>query len=131
MLPRPELVDAVFVRGLTFEASHGYYEEERESTRRFRAHLELRMPLSAAAGSDQLEDTIDYFWLCETVLRIGTGSTFRLLETLCGAIAASIQTRYPRAVLVIEMEKLAPPCPGVPEACGVRLSFAPGAQSPT
>ena len=34
--------DAVFVRGLEFEASHGYTAAERRATRRFRVSLELR-----------------------------------------------------------------------------------------
>ena len=52
---------------------------------------------------------------------IGTKSTFKLLEALAGAIGAKIQELYPQATVAIELEKLAPPCPGVPAACGVRI----------
>jgi dihydroneopterin aldolase len=55
------------------------------------------------------------------VVGLGTRSTFRLLEALAGAIGHKIQELYPHARVVIELEKLAPPCPGVPAACGVRL----------
>ena len=34
---------------------------------------------------------------------------------------AAIQELYPRATVTVEIEKLAPPCPGVPASCGVRL----------
>ena len=41
-MPAPvERPDAVFVRGLEFEASHGYTAAERRGTRRFRLNLEL------------------------------------------------------------------------------------------
>jgi 7,8-dihydroneopterin aldolase/epimerase/oxygenase len=119
------LSDTVFVRGLEFEASHGYTAAERRATRRFRLSLELTTPLDAAAGSDRLADTIDYRRVCEIAVRIGTEETFRLLERLAARIAESVQEVYPRAEIVVELEKLAPPCPGCPESCGVRMSFPP------
>ena len=118
-------VDAVFVRGLEFEANHGYTAAERRGTRRFRVSLELRRPLEAAARTDELRDTLDYRKICEIAIRSGTESTFRLLEGLAGHVGRSIQELYPGTEVVIEVEKLAPPCPGVPEACGVRILIPP------
>jgi dihydroneopterin aldolase len=112
---------AVFVRGLEFEANHGYTAAERRATRRFRLNVELGVPLAAAAASDRLQDTVDYRRLCEVAVVIGTENTFRLLEALARRIGEGIQELYPTADVTIELEKLAPPCPGVPEACGVRL----------
>jgi dihydroneopterin aldolase len=116
--------DCVFVRGLEFEGNHGYSAAERRGTRRFRVHLTLELPLGAAASSDRIADTVDYFKVSEAVVAIGTKSTFRLLEALAGAIGAKIQELYPHAAVAIELEKLAPPCPGVPAACGVRLHLS-------
>lgn len=115
--------DAVFVRGIEFEANHGYTAAERRATRRFRLGLELRAELSAASRSDRIADTVDYRKVCETALEIGTKQTFRLLEALAGRIGEAIQELYPALEVIVELEKLAPPCPGVPEACGVRLQF--------
>jgi 7,8-dihydroneopterin aldolase/epimerase/oxygenase len=116
--------DCVFVRGLEFEGNHGYSAAERRGTRRFRVNLTLELPLGAAASSDRIADTVDYFKVSEAVVAIGTKSTFRLLEALAGAIGAKIQELYPHAAVAIELEKLAPPCPGVPAACGVRLHLS-------
>jgi dihydroneopterin aldolase len=115
------VIDAVFVRGLEFEGNHGYSAAERRGTRRFRVNLTLELPLAAAASSDRIADTVDYFRVSEAVVALGTKSTFRLLEALAGAIGAKIQELYPRVAVAIELEKLAPPCPGVPAACGVRV----------
>lgn len=115
------MIDSVFVRGLEFEGNHGYTAAERRGTRRFRVNLTLELPLSAAAASDKIADTVDYWKVSEIVVSIGTKSTFKLLEALAGSIAAKIQELYPQARVAIELEKLAPPCPGVPAACGVRL----------
>ncbi len=114
--------DAVFVRGLEFEGNHGVSAAERRGTRRFRVDLELTRSLADAARSDRLGDTLDYGVLCEVVLSLGTKSTFKLLEALASSMIDAIQARYPTAAVVLTLEKLAPPCPGVPEACGVRLT---------
>jgi dihydroneopterin aldolase len=115
------VTDSVFVRGLEFEGNHGYTAAERRGTRRFRVNLALELPLMAAVASDRIADTVDYWKVSEIVIALGTRSTYKLLEALAGAIGAKIQELYPQAQVVIELEKLAPPCPGVPAACGVRL----------
>jgi len=117
--------DAVFIRGLEFEANHGYTAAERQGTRKFRVNLELTLPLAEAALSDKIGDTVDYRKVCDVAVEIGTTRTFRLLETLAGHIAAAIQELYPRAGIEIELEKLAPPCRGAPAASGVRLRYPP------
>jgi dihydroneopterin aldolase len=121
----PLPADAVFVSGLEFEANHGYTAAERRATRRFRVNLELRSSLAQAASSDRLADTVCYRKICEAVVRAGTESTFKLLEALAGRIAAAIHELYPQTTVIIELHKLAPPCPGVPASCGVRLIFRP------
>lgn len=118
-------VDAVFVRGLEFEANHGYTAAERKLTRRFRVGIELRRPLQAAAASDHIRDTVDYRRVCDAVVEIGTTRTYRLLEALAGNIASALQDMYPDLAVLIEVEKLAPPCRGAPEASGVRIVRQP------
>ena len=115
------MTDRVFVRGLEFEGNHGYTAAERRGTRRFRVNLTLELSLAAAAASDRIVDTIDYWKVSEIVVALGTKSTYKLLEALAGAMGAKIQELYPHARVMIELEKLAPPCPGVPAACGVKL----------
>ena len=115
------MTDSVFVRGLEFEGNHGYTAAERRGTRRFRVNLTLELSLAAAATSDRISDTIDYWKVSEVVVALGTKSTFKLLEALAGAMADKIQDLYPACAVTVTLDKLAPPCPGVPAACGVRL----------
>ena len=119
------MTDAVFIRGLEFEANHGYTAAERRATRKFRINLELTLPLKAAAASDKIADTIDYRKICDLAVDIGTTQTFRLLEALAGHIASGIRDLYPNMGITIEVEKLAPPCRGAPLASGVRLTLPP------
>jgi dihydroneopterin aldolase len=117
-------VDAVFIRGLEFEGNHGWSAAERRGTRRFRVTLTLERDLSAASASDRLADTIDYYRVSEIVVKLGTASTFKLLEALAAAMASAIAELYPDAAITVELDKLAPPCPGVPASCGVRITRA-------
>ena len=114
--------DAILVTGIEFEASHGYTAPERNLTRRFRCHLELETDLGVASRSDRIQDTIDYRGVCELVVQIGTGQTFRLLERLAGAIADAIRERYPHTGVIVTIEKLTPPCPGTPVSTSARVT---------
>src|SRR5690606_18549558 len=105
--------------------NHGYSAAERRATRKFRVNLELTLPLKAAAASDKIADTIDYRRICDLAVEIGTTRTFRLLEALAGNNASAIPQLYPKMGIAIEVEKLAPPCRGAPEASGVRLTLPP------
>ena len=116
--------DSVFVRGLEFEGNHGNTAAERRGTRRFRVDLEILLSLAPPARSDRLVDTVDYWKVSEIVIGLGTKSTFKLIEALAGQMATKIQELYPHAAVTIQLEKLAPPCPGVPAACGVKLHRA-------
>lgn len=117
--------DRVFVRGLEFVGNHGYSAQERRGIRRFRVDITLSRSLAVAARTDRLADTIDYFKVCDIVVRLGTQSTFKLLEALAGAIAAELQALYPDVQIELSLEKLAPPCPGIPASCGVVLVVPP------
>ena len=119
------MIDSVFVRGLEFEGNHGNTAAERRGTRRFRVNVTLELSLTAAIASDRIVDTVNYARVSEIIVALGTKSTFKLLEALAGAIGAKIQELYPQASVAIELEKLAPPCPGVPAACGVRIVLPP------
>jgi 7,8-dihydroneopterin aldolase/epimerase/oxygenase len=120
-----DTLDCVFVRGLEFEGNHGYSAAERRGTRRFRVNLTMRLPLGNASESDRISDTVDYWKVSDIVVSLGTQSTFKLLEALAGAMATEIHKSYPKIEIEIEIEKLAPPCPGVPAACGVRIRRSP------
>lgn len=118
-------MDAVVVRDLEFEGNHGYSAAERRGTRRFRVTATLECDLGVSSQSDKLVDTIDYWKVSDAMVRIGTGSTYKLLEALAGAMANAIHELYPTVGITIELDKLAPPCPGVPASCGVRLRRPP------
>ncbi len=81
------MTDVVLLRDVAVEALVGVFEWERLAKRPLRVDLELSCDLSAAAASDRLEDTIDYFALTSRVREACAASSYRLIEALAGEIA--------------------------------------------
>jgi dihydroneopterin aldolase len=111
----------IVASGLEFEGRHGATADERRSSRRFAVHLEVEVPDGRAAATDRLEDTIDYYALCDLVVRIGTSGSCRLLETLATRMAEGIIERWP-VTATVEVRKLHPPCPGHPHYTAVSVT---------
>lgn len=79
--------DSIVLRDVAVEALVGVFEWERHAKRPLRIDLELRCDLAAAAASDRLEDTVDYFALTARVREACAASSYRLIEALAGEIA--------------------------------------------
>jgi len=61
-----------------------------------RIALTIELDLSAAAASDDLEDSLDYRALTKAVIAHVEGSHFKLLEALAASIADLVLDSYPR-----------------------------------
>ncbi len=97
---------------MEFYAYHGHYEEEQRVGNRFRVDLWLEVDASAAAGSDELEDAVNYVAVYECV-REQMEIPSRLLEHLSGRIIAALRRRFPTVGgLRLRVSKLAPPLGG-------------------
>ena len=83
----------VEVEGLEIFGRHGVEEEERERGQTFL--YDLRLEVSDAAASDQLEDTVDYVAVAEFVKGISEARSFNLLEALATAVADAVVERFP------------------------------------
>ena len=112
----------ISARDIEFDGRHGATAAERKSSRRFQVDLDVVVADGRAAQTDRLDDTIDYHWLCEMAVEIGTSGRYRLLETLATRIATAIADRYPEADVTVEVRKLHPPCPGHPHHTSVRVT---------
>jgi dihydroneopterin aldolase len=114
----------VHVRNVEFQANHGASADERRSTRRFQVDVDLAFSMARAIESDRLSDTVNYYDVCELLVRVGTARPYRLLEALAAEMLREMRTRWPHAEVSIELRKLHPPCPGNPAFTAVRLSSA-------
>jgi 7,8-dihydroneopterin aldolase/epimerase/oxygenase len=84
----------VELRGLELHGRHGVEKDERRDGQRFLFDLWLDVP-GDAAGSDRLEDAVDYREVVALVREVSDGHAFRLLEALAAAIADALLGRFP------------------------------------
>jgi 7,8-dihydroneopterin aldolase/epimerase/oxygenase len=79
------------IRGLELFGHHGVEPDERHAGQRFLFDLWLDAP---AAGSDRIEDAVDYRQVVATVRAVSDGRAYRLLETLATAVADELLARF-------------------------------------
>lgn len=98
----------IALEGIELHAYHGVYRREREQGNRYKIDLYLEYDLRAAAQSDQLADTLDYFEIYKAVLSI-MAEPVNLLETLAGRMGGHIMSQYPAVVSVrVRIAKVLP-----------------------
>lgn len=98
------------LKGLSFHAPHGYYEEEREKGNDFEVDLAFTADLRQAGHTDELRQTIDYQKAEELVRRVMEGPSVKLIETLTLRIGESIFEAFPELQkLEVAVRKLHPP----------------------
>ena len=79
--------DRLAVRGLAIHGHHGVFEHERRDGQEFVIDLVLGMDTRVAAGSDDLQDTVDYGTLVDQVRTAVADDPVDLIETLAQRIA--------------------------------------------
>ena len=115
------MTDSILISGLRELGVHGVLPEEQVRPQPFEVDLELRVDLSRAGRSDDLEDTVDYSAVCEAVRRVVSSESYRLLERLATRIA-EVCCRDPRVTgVVVTIRKLHPPVHAMLDSVGVRV----------
>lgn len=87
----------------------GVSDAERAHPQRLLLTVELEVDETAAAASDDLAHTIDYYDLTRQLLRLGEGRNWRLLERLASEVADFILTRYRPLAVTVEVKKFVLP----------------------
>jgi len=87
-------VNTVFIRGLKARAVIGVYERERHIRQTLVLDLEMASDMSSAAGSDRIEDALDYAAVAARVIDLVEHSEYRLLEALADAVATMVRREF-------------------------------------
>ena len=88
------MADRIVLHNMAFMGRHGWYEHEQLTPQRFEVDLELSLDLTPAARDDDLERTVDYGRVFQTVREIVEARSFKLLEALADAIAEDVLTGF-------------------------------------
>ncbi len=87
----------------------GVTEEERAKPQRLLISVEMDFDFSAAASSDRLEKTIDYFEVSKRLLGYGEGRSWKLIEKLVNDIADLVLNHFRPQQVTVEVKKFSIP----------------------
>jgi dihydroneopterin aldolase len=87
----------------------GVPDAERARPQRLLLTVEMEFDFSAAAKSDGIADTIDYFAVSQRLLKFGEGRSWKLIEKLAADIADAILTGFKPASVTVEVKKFVIP----------------------
>ncbi len=83
----------------------GVPEAERVKPQRLLLTVEMNCDFSAAARSDDIHDTIDYFAVSQRLLKFGEGRSWKLIEKLATDIADMVLTDFKPQSATVEVKK--------------------------
>ena len=106
---------------MEFKAYHGCLEQEKVRGNSFTVDFKGELDLSAAAESDDLNDTLNYGEIYE-IVSYEMSVPSELLENVAGRIVKAIEKRYPELVsFSVRVSKKRPPVDGVAQWSRVTL----------
>ena len=115
-------MDKIILKGCRFYAYHGAFSEEQTLGQIFVVDAELTVNLKAASETDDLEDTVHYGQVFETIKKRVEGSRYVLIEKLAGVVCQDIFEHFPAILAVtIRITKENPPIAGHYDAVGVEI----------
>jgi len=83
----------------------GVPDAERAQAQRLLLTVELETDFAAAAKSDSIAATIDYFAVTQRLLKFGEGREWKLIEKLAADIADMILAEFKPQAVTVEMKK--------------------------
>ena len=89
------MTDRILLTDMRFTARHGVHDHEKVVPQRFEVDVELTADLRPAGLEDDLERTVDYGLVYDTVRQIVESTTFNLIEALAEAIANELLSEHP------------------------------------
>lgn len=93
------------LRGLEVHGFHGVLEEERRVGQRFLVDLALEPFDNVAAGSDRIEDAVDYRDAVSVVQEVSKRTTYRLLEAFAASLADELLQQLPLRSVRVRVRK--------------------------
>jgi dihydroneopterin aldolase len=96
----------------------GVPDAERAQPQRLLLTVEMESIFSAAAKSDSIADTIDYFTVTQRLLKFGDSKNWKLIEKLAADICDMILSEFKPESVTVEVKKLI-----IPQARHVAVSL--------
>ena len=118
-------IGTIELEGMEFKAYHGCLEQEKVRGNFFTVDFRGELDMSAAADSDNLNDTLNYGDIYE-IVSYEMSIPSELLENVAGRIVKAIEKRFPELVsFSVRVSKKRPPVDGVAQWSRVTLTCHP------
>lgn len=98
-------MDVIHIHELEVFYRVGVPDEERAIAQRLLLDIHLHLDFRAAAASDDLTKTINYFEVTQRVLKFGEGREWRLIEKLAEDIAKLLLAEFQPTRVRVEVKK--------------------------
>ena len=116
-----ENIGIIELEGMEFKAYHGCLEQEKVRGNSFVVDFRGELDLSAAADSDNINDTLNYADIYE-IVAYEMSIPSELLENVAGRIVKEIEKRFPELrKFSVRVSKKRPPVEGVTQWSRVTL----------
>ena len=83
----------------------GVPDSERAQPQRLLLTIEMESDFAAAAKSDGIADTIDYFAVTQRLLKFGDGREWKLIEKLASDLAEVVLNEFEPKSVSVELKK--------------------------
>lgn len=97
--------DRIVIRNLELQCHIGITEEERATPQRLTVSLIMESHLAFSAMDDQIENTIDYYKVAQSVKALAAARPRALVETLAEEIAGHVVSKFNVWKLQLELRK--------------------------
>lgn len=87
-------MDKVYIEGLTFQTTIGFYQWEKEIKQTLVIDLAMGWNTALAAENDELAKTLDYAEISEAIVEFANNNPVDLIETLAERIATYLMAQY-------------------------------------
>lgn len=88
------LMDIVYIRDLRIETTIGIYAWERQIRQVVRLDLEMGTDIRPGAGSDRIEDVLNYKAVAKRVIELVENNELALVEALAERIARTVMDEF-------------------------------------
>lgn len=98
-------MDTITIKDLEVSYHIGVPDAERAAPQRLLISVAMEHDIRAAAASDDLTRTIDYYAVCQRLKKLGEGRSWRLIETLADEIARVVMQEFGPPRVQVEVKK--------------------------
>ena len=98
-------MDKITLTGVGCVGYHGVLESEKKTGQPFFVDITMFTNFQKSAGSDNINDTVNYAEVAETIRDVITGDSLDLIETLAEKIASVVLETFPLEAVELTVHK--------------------------